>query len=98
MGRALYEGCDIAIFTSDNPRSEDPMNILQDMTAGLSLGENQRVIVDRGEAIEHAAKIAQSGDTVIVLGKGHETGQEINGIKTPFSDQLELKRAIANLR
>lgn len=98
MGKALYEGCDVAIFTSDNPRSEDPMSILQDMTAGLSLGDNQRVIVDRAEAIEHAAKIAQSGDTVIVLGKGHETGQEINGIKTPFSDQLELKRAIANLR
>lgn len=98
MGKALYDGCDVAIFTSDNPRSEDPMSILQDMTAGLSLGENQRVIVDRAEAIEHAAKIAQSGDTVIVLGKGHETGQEINGVKTPFSDQLELKRAIANLR
>jgi UDP-N-acetylmuramoyl-L-alanyl-D-glutamate--2,6-diaminopimelate ligase len=68
------------------------------MTAGLGLGENQKVIVDRAAAIEYATRIAQPGDTVIVLGKGHETGQEINGVKTPFSDQAELRKAIANLK
>jgi UDP-N-acetylmuramoyl-L-alanyl-D-glutamate--2,6-diaminopimelate ligase len=98
MGKALYDGCDVAIFTSDNPRSEDPMRILEEMTAGLGLGENQKVIVDRAAAIEYATRIAQPGDTVIVLGKGHETGQEINGVKTPFSDQAELRKAIANLK
>ncbi|MEN9292451.1 MAG: hypothetical protein RL288_247 [Actinomycetota bacterium] len=98
MGKALYEGCDIAIFTSDNPRSEDPMKILEDMTAGLNLDEHQKVIVDRAAAIEYAVNIAQLGDTIIVLGKGHETGQEIKGVKTPFSDQAELRKAIANLK
>ena len=98
MGKALYEGCDIAIFTSDNPRSEDPMKILEDMTAGLNLDEHQKVIVDRAAAIEYAVNIAQLGDTIIVLGKGHETGQEIKGEKTPFSDQAELRKAIANLK
>ena len=98
MGKALYEGCDIAIFTSDNPRSEDPMKILEDMTAGLNLGEHQKVIVDRAAAIEYAVNIAQPGDTIIVLGKGHETGQEIKGVKNPFSDQAELRKAIANLK
>ncbi|MBU3692161.1 MAG: UDP-N-acetylmuramoyl-L-alanyl-D-glutamate--2,6-diaminopimelate ligase [Candidatus Nanopelagicaceae bacterium] len=98
MGKALYEGCDVAIFTSDNPRNEDPASILEEMTVGLSLGENQKVIVERAAAIEYATRIAKPGDTVIVLGKGHETGQEINGVKTPFSDQAELRKAIANLK
>jgi UDP-N-acetylmuramoyl-L-alanyl-D-glutamate--2,6-diaminopimelate ligase len=94
MGRALHEGCDIAIFTSDNPRSEDPEAILKDMTSGIPLDVNARVISDRRVAIAHAVSLARSGDVIIVLGKGHETGQEINGEKFPFSDQEELRRAI----
>ena len=94
MGRALYEGCDIAIFTSDNPRSEDPEAILKDMTSSISLDAKTTVLADRRAAIAHAVSLAQPGDVVIVLGKGHEKGQEIKGEKLPFSDQEELRRAI----
>ena len=94
MGRALYEGCDIAIFTSDNPRSEDPEAILKEMTSSISLDLKTKVLTDRRAAIAHAVSLAQPGDVVIVLGKGHEKGQEIKGEKLPFSDQEELRRAI----
>jgi UDP-N-acetylmuramoyl-L-alanyl-D-glutamate--2,6-diaminopimelate ligase len=94
MGRALYEGCDIAIFTSDNPRSEDPEAILKEMTSSISLDAKTKVLTDRRAAIAHAVSLAQPGDVVIVLGKGHEKGQEIKGEKLPFSDQEELRRAI----
>ena len=94
MGRALYEGCDIAIFTSDNPRSEDPEAILKEMTSSISLDAKTKILTDRRAAIAHAVSLAQPGDVVIVLGKGHEKGQEIKGEKLPFSDQEELRRAI----
>ncbi len=94
MGAALYKGCDIAIFTSDNPRSENPESILQEMTSSIRIDEKCLVISDRKAAIEYAVSIAQPGDVVALLGKGHENGQEINGVKLPFSDQQELKRAI----
>ena len=94
MGKALYEGCDIAIFTSDNPRSEEPEIILKEMTSIISLDAKTKVIDDRRAAIAHAVSLAQPGDVVIVLGKGHEVGQEIKGEKFPFSDQEELRRAI----
>jgi UDP-N-acetylmuramoyl-L-alanyl-D-glutamate--2,6-diaminopimelate ligase len=64
------------------------------MTQGLDLKGNQHVIHDRAQAIEFAVSIAEPGDIVLVMGKGHETGQEMNGVKLPFSDQVELRRAI----
>ena len=94
MGRALFYGTDIAIYTSDNPRSEDPNAILREMTASTQLREFDRVIEDRASAIEYAVSIAAPGDVVVVLGKGHETGQEVQGVIHPFSDQLELRRLI----
>lgn len=94
MGRALNENCEVAIFTSDNPRSEDPVQILQEMTAGIELNSQSRVIVDRVAAIEYAVSIAQPGDVLVVLGKGHESGQEIKGVVTPFSDQETLRKKI----
>ena len=94
MGRALYEGCDLSIFTSDNPRFEDPGSILKEMTSEVTLDSKTRVIPDRKEAITYAVFVAEPGDVVIVLGKGHEMGQEIQGKKLPFSDQQELRRAI----
>ncbi|MFM8404249.1 MAG: glutamate ligase domain-containing protein [Actinomycetota bacterium] len=97
MGKALREGCDIAIFTSDNPRDEDPGSILRAMTEGIELDENAIVIVDRREAIATAIASAQSGDIVVVLGKGHETGQEVKGEKFPFDDREELESAIEAL-
>ncbi|KGA19457.1 hypothetical protein GM50_5495 [freshwater metagenome] len=94
MGKALLAGADIAIFTSDNPRSEDPEVILQEMVFGLELSTTSKIEVDRKSAIEYAVSQAAAGDLVILLGKGHERGQEINGVKYEFDDRLTLAAAI----
>ena len=94
MGKALLDGADIAIFTSDNPRSEDPAKILVQMTLGLDIQEPSAIIQDRAAAIKAAVNHAQEGDLVVVLGKGHEKGQEIHGVVHPFDDRVELARAI----
>lgn len=95
MGEALNQGCDLPIFTSDNPRSESPEEILKDMTDGIKLKESAEIIPDRRAAIKKAVSLAKSGDLIIVLGKGHELGQEIAGVKMPFSDSEELLKAVA---
>ena len=94
MGMALSNGSDVAIFTSDNPRSEDPAGILEQMVAGLSVGLPDQVVLDRRMAIWYAVSQALPGDTVVILGKGHETGQEIAGAVIPFDDRFELAQAI----
>ena len=94
MGSALIDGSDIAIFTSDNPRSENPEEILKDMTRSLSLPQSSLIELDRRTAIARAVELAEPGDCVAILGKGHESGQEINGVKNPFDDRLELAEAI----
>ena len=94
MGRILNEGSDLPIFTSDNPRSEDPQSIIDEMTSGLKLKAGAEVILDRRDAIMRAVSLANEGDVVIVLGKGHETGQEIKGVKYPFSDQKVLREVL----
>lgn len=83
---------DRVIFTSDNPRSEDPNAIIREMEAGLdSAGRKKTIsIVDRREAIKTAISLAASGDIVLVAGKGHEKYQEINGVKTHFDDKEVL--------
>lgn len=97
MGRELLAGSDVAIFTSDNPRSENPEKILEEMISGLTLGESACVTLDRREAIALAVSSALPGDCVVLLGKGHELGQEIAGKKYPFDDRIELARAIEEL-
>ena len=94
MGKALHDGADVAIYTSDNPRSEKADAILVQMTHGLEIHEPSAVIEDRADAIRAAVNEAQEGDVVLVLGKGHEKGQEINGTVHPFDDRVELARAI----
>ena len=94
MGQALFTGSDIAIFTSDNPRSESSDEILKAMVAGIDLAEKGFVIEDRRAAIDFAVAVASEGDCVLILGKGHESGQEVNGIVTPFDDRKELADAI----
>lgn len=86
MGKALNDNADIPIFTSDNPRSEDPEAILDDMTSGVAIRGGGKIIPDRREAIRYAVEIAGKGDVIMILGKGHEIGQEISGTKYPFSD------------
>lgn len=95
MGSALT-AADIPIFTSDNPRSENPEMILQEMVGGLN--HSGEVIVDRRIAIARAVEIAKPGDVIAILGKGHETGQEINGVKHPFDDRKVLAEEIAGLK
>ena len=98
MGSALVEEAGVAIFTSDNPRSEDPNKILEDMTKHVSVAEPSRVIADRYEAITYAVSLCQSGDTLLVLGKGHENGQEIKGEKIDFDDRLVLAKILGESR
>lgn len=76
------------ILTSDNPRSEDPAQILRDMEAGLDAASASTAlsVVDRRQAIQMAIMFAQPGDIILVAGKGHETYQEIQGVKTDFDD------------
>jgi UDP-N-acetylmuramoyl-L-alanyl-D-glutamate--2,6-diaminopimelate ligase len=97
MGHALFNGCDLAIFTSDNPRSESAEAILKQMTAGIDLGKKGLVEIDRKSAIDLAVENAQSGDVVLLMGKGHESGQEVNSVVTPFDDRVELAESIKRL-
>lgn len=76
------------IFTSDNPRSEDPVQIIAEMEAGVKDADQHKIftVVDRQQAIKMAIVMAQPDDIILIAGKGHETYQEINGIRTPFDD------------
>jgi UDP-N-acetylmuramoyl-L-alanyl-D-glutamate--2,6-diaminopimelate ligase len=94
MGAALLKGSDIAVFTSDNPRSEDPAQIIKEMVSGLTLTATSEIEADRKRAIEIAVAAAKPGDVVVILGKGHESGQEIAGVKHNFDDRLVLAAAI----
>jgi UDP-N-acetylmuramoyl-L-alanyl-D-glutamate--2,6-diaminopimelate ligase len=92
MGAAAAALADVAVLTSDNPRSEDPLAILSEMlqgVLGVPQGERARVIVepDRAAAIGHAVSMAGKGDVVVVAGKGHETGQYTGGTVLPFDDR-----------
>ena len=94
MGAALVQGSDIAIFTSDNPRSENPTEILRQMTSSLDFSAPSQIIEDRTAAIRAAVSLAHDGDTILILGKGHESGQEIAGVVTSFDDRIALAQAI----
>ncbi|MCB0493544.1 MAG: UDP-N-acetylmuramoyl-L-alanyl-D-glutamate--2,6-diaminopimelate ligase [Cyclobacteriaceae bacterium] len=87
---------DKAIFTSDNPRSEDPMEIIKDMQKGVGITDAKKtlVILDREEAIKTACMMAKERDIILVAGKGHETYQEIKGVKYPFDDKEVLERML----
>lgn len=93
MAKVACEKADIAILTSDNPRTEDPETILKDMQEGLNY-DNYYVIVNRKEAIQKAILMAQPGDIIAVLGKGHEDYQIIGTRKYHFSDKEEILEAI----
>jgi len=95
MGRIGAELSDIAIFTSDNPRSEDPGKIIEQMKVSLSSEDFKKVktIPNRHEAILESIKLAQKGDIILCAGKGHEDYQEIKGVKHHFNDTEEYKKA-----
>ena len=91
MAAAAAAGADVAFLTSDNPRSEEPGAILAEMSAGAPTAT---VEPDRRTAIELAVREAQPGDAVVVAGKGHESGQEVHGVVTPFDDRVVLREAV----
>ena len=95
MAQAACEHSDQAILTADNPRTEDPEAILNDMERDLTAGQRRRAlrITDRREAIKTAVRMAHPKDIILIAGKGHETYQEINGIKHPFDDKKVLAEA-----
>jgi len=92
MAHVACEWSDKVILTSDNPRSEDPVQIIKDMEKGVDAAFKRYTIsiVDRKEAIKTACHLARPGDIILVAGKGHEKYQEINGIKNHFDDMEEL--------
>jgi len=94
MAREAVNGSWKAILTSDNPRNEEPQDILNDMLAGLDMTEKSKslTIVDRREAIRTACALAQAGDVVLVAGKGHEDYQIIQGVKHHFDDREEVRK------
>jgi UDP-N-acetylmuramoyl-L-alanyl-D-glutamate--2,6-diaminopimelate ligase len=102
MGAAAVLGADLAVLTSDNPRSEDPEAILAAMVAGAAdavgppsvAAPRYLVEADRARAIALAVEAARPGDVVVVAGKGHETGQEVGDLVLPFDDRVVLREAI----
>ncbi len=109
MGRAVAEGAELAIVTTDNPRTEDPAVIVEMAAMGLDAHGNARVssaslrsegqgayavVLDRREAIREAIFCAGEGDVVLVAGKGHEPYQEVNGVRRAFDDRVEARAAL----
>ena len=95
MARIAAAGADRVILTSDNPRSEDPENIIDEMQSGLSVDAVPKMIriTGRADAIRAAVMLAVTGDIVLVAGKGHETYQEVKGVRHHFDDREELRKA-----
>ena len=94
MGRAAAQS-DVLFITSDNPRSEDPDAIIEAVSAGANGPATVVIEPDRRVAIEQAIAGAVAGDAVLLLGKGHETGQEIAGRVLPFDDRQVAREAVA---
>lgn len=94
MAREAVRQSDTVIITSDNPRFEEPQDIINDMLAGLDENQLKKVIsiTDRREAIKTACRMAQKGDVVLIAGKGHEDYQEVKGVKHHFDDKEEVRK------
>jgi UDP-N-acetylmuramoyl-L-alanyl-D-glutamate--2,6-diaminopimelate ligase len=99
MAKIACEMSDKVILTSDNPRSEDPAEIIHEMEKGIGPGEVMKTIsiVDRKEAIKAAVQLAMPGDIILVAGKGHEKYQEVKGVRTPFDDKKILQEMFKNI-
>lgn len=95
MGRVVNEYADIAIVTSDNPRSEDPERIVDEIVAGMQPPRAERMVeIDRRSAIRRAIAVAREGDVVLIAGKGHESTQTIGGDVQPFDDRQVAAEAL----
>ncbi len=96
MSRAASANSDFAVITSDNPRTEDPLKIIEDVKPGM-VNENFVVISDRREAIEHLIGRAEENDMILFAGKGAENYQEIGTTRYPFEDRLEISRVLESM-
>lgn len=96
MARAVEDGSDICILTSDNPRTEDPKLIMEDARRGFTR-QAHAIVEDRRDAIREAIRHARDGDLVLIAGKGHETYQDVQGVKHPFDDR-KVARGYLNQR
>jgi UDP-N-acetylmuramoyl-L-alanyl-D-glutamate--2,6-diaminopimelate ligase len=97
MGATAAELADLAVVTSDNPRSEDPDAIIEQIVAGARDGAHLVIEPDRGAAISTALAMAEPGDVVLVCGKGHEPGQEIGGRLLPFDDADAVRTSLSRI-
>jgi UDP-N-acetylmuramoyl-L-alanyl-D-glutamate--2,6-diaminopimelate ligase len=100
MGRVAAQYADMAVVTSDNPRTEAPMAIIQAIEAGfreIGQASQYRVIEDRARAIHEAMGLARAGDVVVIAGKGHETYQVIGGKRFSFDDRQVAAQALQKL-
>ena len=93
MGDVAHRLADVVIVTSDNPRTENPALIIEDVIAGMPQDHGAFMIIDRADAIASAISSARRGDIVVIAGKGHEATQDIGGVLTPFSD-VEVAQTI----
>ena len=96
MGKYATSLSDYSIITSDNPRFEEPMAIINEILSGVETEGNFEVDEDREEAIRKAIEYSKKGDLVLICGKGHETYQEVRGVKTHFDDK-EMVAKYSNL-
>ena len=96
MGRIAAELADFVIVTSDNPRTEEPGAVIEDIVKGFPAEYRYMVEPDRGKAIRNILSLAEKGDIVLIAGKGHENYQEINGIKHHFDDREEVRKYIVS--
>jgi UDP-N-acetylmuramoyl-L-alanyl-D-glutamate--2,6-diaminopimelate ligase len=97
MGQVAEELGDIMVLTSDNPRSEQPLAIIEEVASGMSSGAPPLVDVDRARAIAGALGTARAGDVVLIAGKGHETGQDFGSHVEPFDDAVVAREALKSL-
>ena len=98
MGEISGKIADYTIITSDNPRTEKPEDIVEQIETGIKKTKGKyEVVVDRVEAIEKAIKMANKKDIIILAGKGHEPYQEINGVKHPFDERIIVREIIDKL-
>ena len=97
MAKIAVDGSDMAVLTSDNPRLEKPGAIIEQMKSGLEPGARYLAITDRREAIKAAVALARPGDIILVAGKGHETYQDVGGVKHHFDDREEVRAAFGTV-
>ena len=99
MGKIGVELSDIAVITSDNPRTENPMAIIEDIVKGVNPEDGEYIVIeDRRAAIRYAMDIAEKNDIIVLAGKGHETYQDIGGHKHHLDEREEVAAHLEELR